>query len=229
MYLWIDPHESDRDLAFLHAYLQEGDFVIDVGANIGETVLTAWTRVGEQGSIMAFEPHPRTFRFLERNLALNGVCNVQAFNLGLGDEKGLVGFADERREDLNCVDRANSSFTVRLERLDSIAPAGRMVNLLKVDVEGYEKFVFAGATEVLQQTQCVYFEVSASHFRRFGYSTRDLLHLLVGKGFSLFRIREPKVLTPITTDFDTSRFENLVAMRDAQEVRRRTGWTFEEA
>src|SRR5689334_14940171 len=41
MSLWIDPRENDRDLAFIKAYLRQGDFVVDVGANIGQTVLVS--------------------------------------------------------------------------------------------------------------------------------------------------------------------------------------------
>src|SRR5262245_50877542 len=73
MYRWIDPTENDADLAFFRACLKPGDLVVDVGANIGETVLTESLAVGNSGRVIAFEPHPRTFKFLRQNLELNQV------------------------------------------------------------------------------------------------------------------------------------------------------------
>ncbi len=78
---------------------------------------------------------------------------------------------------------------------------------------------------MLARTRCVHFEVSTLHFPRFGYTTRDLLTLLRDAGFSLFRLLPPRQFTPITVDFETEPFENLVALRDADEFARRTGWS----
>ena len=224
MYLWIDPHESDRELAFHDAYLREGDFVVDVGANIGETVLTAWTRVGEDGSVMAFEPHPRTFRFLKRNLALNNAVNVEAFNLGLGEKSGLVGFTNSRREDLNRIDLDKGPLRVRVERLDNVVPKSRVVNLLKIDVEGFEKFVFGGAGELLNRTECIHFEVCKANFECFGYTTQILLDDIVCRGFKIFRMPQPGQLEPIGTNFEPAGFENVIGARNVQGLQRRTGW-----
>ena len=44
---------------------------VDVGANIGTTTLAAADAVGADGTVIAFEPHPRTFRDLADNVALN--------------------------------------------------------------------------------------------------------------------------------------------------------------
>jgi hypothetical protein len=71
----------------------------------------------------------------------------------------------------------------------------------------------------------VYFEVSSLHFPQFGYSTRDLLTLIEGSGFRLFRANDQRELIPTTTEFDTVEFENLVALRDVNDFMRRTGWS----
>jgi FkbM family methyltransferase len=224
--LWIDSRERDEALRFFRDYLKPGDRVVDVGANIGDTVLVASTQVGRSGHVVGLEPHPRTFVFLQENIRFNRVTNVELINSAVGSAPGTVRFSDDRRDDMNRVDGGNLQVTI--DRLDELVPNACPLALLKVDVEGYEKFVFEGAAAILQRAQCVYFEVSAVHFRHFGYSTKDLLTLLCCRGFRLFRVRESRALVPITTDFDTELFENLVALRDVKEFCRRTGWTLRD-
>ena len=220
--LWIDPNEREESLSFLRAYLKPGDHVIDVGANVGDTVLTASTQAGRSGRVVGIEAHPTTFDYLRENVALNGADNVELIHSAVGAVTGTARFSDDRRDDMNRVD--GGDLQMPIERLDRLVPGAQPVALLKVDVEGYEKFVFDGATEVLRRTQCVYFEVSAVHFRRFGYCTRNVIEMLRADGFQVFNTREPGHLSRVDADFDTESFENLVALRDVQECRRRTGW-----
>lgn len=223
--LWIDPHQRSADLQFLNDYLKPGDVMVDVGANIGETVLTAAIRVGSRGRVLGIEPHPRTFRFLQDNVRLNGVANVDLVNRAVGAVSGVVQFSDDRRDDMNRV--GGGDIQVPVERLDSLVPADAAIALLKVDVEGYERFVFEGAPQVLTRTACVFFEVSGPHFAAFGYRTQDVLAILLASGFRLFRVAGPRALRAVGCDFDTAALENLVALRDLDEARRRTGWTVE--
>lgn len=220
--LWIDPHAREESLQFFRDYLKPGDRVVDVGANIGDTVLTASLMVGIDGNVIGIEAHPRTFGFLRDNLQLNHVRNVIAINSAVGAIAGTLRFSDDRRDDMNRVDGGN--LQVPVERLDKLVPDDLPVNLLKVDVEGYEKFVFEGANRLLKKADCVYFEVSSIHFARFGYSTKDVLEMLVNAGFRLFRISSPASLSPITCEFDTVHFENLVALRSEVAFSSRTRW-----
>lgn len=220
--LWINPAARDESLAFFRAYLKPGDRAVDVGANIGDTVLTSALRVGARGHVVGIEAHPRTFGFLQDNLRLNHVTNVTAIHSAVGATSGTLQFSDDRRDDMNRVGGGN--LEVPVERLDELVPGGLPVNLLKVDVEGYEKFVFEGASNILRRTDCVFFEVSSLHFARFGYTTRDLLELLVAAGFRIFRVSDSAALTAISIKFDTAQFENLVALRDAANFQRRTKW-----
>ncbi|MEQ2005880.1 MAG: FkbM family methyltransferase [Limisphaerales bacterium] len=221
--LWINPKARDEALVFFRAYVKPGDRVVDVGTNIGDTVLTSALRAGTQGHVVGIEAHPRTFEFLQDNLRLNRVVNVTAIHSAVGASSGTLRFSDDRRDDMNRVD--GGQLEVPVARLDNLVTDNLPVNLLKVDVEGYEKFVFEGATEVLKRTDCVFFEVSSLHFARFGYTTRELLELLASAGFRLYRSSGSAALVTITTEFDTEEFENLVALRDDAAFVQRTGWT----
>lgn len=89
------------------------------------------------------------------------------------------------------------------------------VNLLKVDVEGYELFVFEGGTKVLEKTHFVYFENSESNFARYGYSSKDL-HLFLRKfGFIIYRGKY-KSWTVIKPEGQLSlQGENLVGVKES--------------
>ena len=224
MYRWIDPHEKDDELSFFQAYLKPGDTVIDVGANIGETVLASSIAVGTNGRVFAFEPHPKVFGFLQDNLRLNEIRNVQLFNLGLGDTRRTVLFSDDRRDDMNRVTGDESGLTITLEALDPILVDCPRIQLLKVDVEGYEMFVLQGGRETMLRSACVYFEVSESHFEQFGYTTAMLLELIFRSGFQIFRIEHPGLLVSVHRDFKPEHFENLIALRDVADFTNRCGW-----
>jgi FkbM family methyltransferase len=221
--LWINPRAREEALIFFRAYLRHGDHVVDVGTNVGDTVITSALAVGETGSVLGIEAHPRTFSYLQENLKLNGLSNVTVIHTAVGASTGTVLFSDERRDDMNRV--GEGTLSVRLERLDQLVPLDLAVKLLKVDVEGYEKFVFDGSPELLKRTECIFFEVSSLHFARFEYTTKDVLKLLQTSGFKLFRISSTNSISSISLEFESEHFENLLALRDESDFKARTNWS----
>lgn len=213
--LWISGDTSSKDEEFLISFLREGDVVIDVGANIGTLTMPAAALVGETGQVYSIEAHPRTFNYLQQNLKRNGYDNVRVFNYAVGKEEGTLYFSDKRADDTNSV-VSQSELRVPVTTLDKlISPEIDKVNLLKIDVEGYEKFVCLGARELLQKTDCVYFESCESHFQDFGYSTSDLLHTLVSEGFACYRIN-PSGIEAVTDSYVSTCCENLIAVKDSK-------------
>ncbi|ANV84735.1 hypothetical protein AWQ21_10310 [Picosynechococcus sp. PCC 7003] len=220
--LWINPEQRKNDLAFFNAYLKSGDYVIDVGANIGDTVLTASNLVGKNATVIAIEAHPRTFSFLIDNLKLNNIGNVITFNSAIGDMVGELEFSDNWRDDMNRVGKG--SLKVSVNTLNNLITNEDEVALLKIDVEGYEKFVIDGANKILKNVKCIYFEVGEQHFSMYNYSIKDLLDLLEKHEFRLFKIVDFKQLSPINSMYKTDRVENLIALRELEDFVIRTAW-----
>ena len=219
--LWLDPEGRDDDEEIFRRYLRPGDVVVDVGANIGNLTLQAAKCVGETGQVIALEAHPRTFTYLLGNLALNRVRNVNALNLAVGDHEGVVAFSNQRQDDQNAVVSNETGLTIPMRPLDAIVPAAAHVALLKIDVEGYERFVLAGAPDTLRRTDCVFFEAYESAFARFGYATTDLLEALVAAGFHPLRFDEHGDVVPLPMSYRADRCENLLAARNVANVRAR--------
>ena len=184
--LWLDPSPC-REEQFLASFLRPGDTYIDVGANIGALALKAAAIVGRSGSVNAFEAHPRTFRFLQGNLRLNGFRNVTAVNRALSDKPGVVRFTDLHTDDQNSI-RNDGAISVEAARLDDVIQAQGPVALLKIDVEGAEKMVLEGAPRTLARTRAVYFEYSDRMAAAFGYGMADLRRILESAGFRIERV-----------------------------------------
>ncbi|PWB83569.1 MAG: FkbM family methyltransferase [Methylocystaceae bacterium] len=220
--LWVDRTWREPELRLIRAYLRNGDHVIDVGANVGDTALTAALQVGAEGCVWAIEAHPRTYSFLKGNLALNGAKNIMALNAAAASEPGSLSFSDDRRDDMNRV--GGTGIDVEARRLDDLVPHHGPIDLLKIDVEGYELQVLGGAPDILLRTRCVLFEVAESHFQQYGYNLATVLELLATRGFTLLRPIGQTLAVRIGADFATDRVENLVAVRDVDDFASRSGW-----
>ena len=67
----------------LEKYVRPGDWVVDIGANIGHYTLRMSRRVGPAGRVLAFEPMLQTFELLSSNVYAGQIHNVTLFNIAL--------------------------------------------------------------------------------------------------------------------------------------------------
>ena len=212
--LWIDPSNRQADEIFFQRYLRPGDIVVDVGANIGSTALAASIIVGQKGQVFAIEAHPRIFRYLVENVKLNQVTNIFSYNVALGDKSGEIYFSDKKADDENAVLDHAGGIKVPVHRLDDLDINTAEITLLKIDVEGFEKYVLEGASKRLEKTKCVYFESWHQHLARYGDTEKDVFDLLMQQGFQIFKISTLDSLRAIPNDYISEQSENLVAVRD---------------
>lgn len=220
--LWIDPEDRRSDEAFIKSYLEKQDTVVDVGANVGDLTLTAAVAVGPKGKVYSLEAHPRTYGFLQKNIALNKCSNVILFNLALGDKESEIFFSDLRGDDQNHVSENSRGVPVKMARLDDLPLPESHIQLLKIDVEGYEKFVLEGASRTLEKVSCIYFESWERHFGRYGYACRDVTNLLAKKGFTLLKLVGNESVVPVEDEHTSITCENLVAVRELRDFLERT-------
>jgi FkbM family methyltransferase len=186
------------------------DCVFDVGANVGNLTLAAAALVGARGAVWSIEAHPRTYGYLLENVALNARVNVTPLHAAAGDKRAVMSFSDGWLDDQNRVDDGGP-LAVKVERLDDLVPA-RRVQLLKIDVEGYELFVLRGARSLLDGTDCVYFECAERAYGRYGYAVTDVVALLEQKGFTVWERHGTGFSRFVTPHGD---HQNLVAIRAA--------------
>ena len=73
---WENPlvtaiHITQSDVDFFRRFIKRGDFVIDIGANIGDTTVPMAIAAGKEGTTLGFDPNPYVYKILEANAALN--------------------------------------------------------------------------------------------------------------------------------------------------------------
>ncbi len=143
---------------FLQGVLEPGMTVFDVGANSGYYSLIAARLVGSQGHVYAFEPVAGPFDKLRRNLALNYFRNVTICQAAVASRLGrsiVYPSAIENNDGLGSLlpgpDRSVAGEEVPVISLDDLVAElpDKRVHLIKVDVEGTEAKVFAGARTIL--------------------------------------------------------------------------------
>ena len=140
------------------------DVAVDVGANIG-TASIHWSRTLTEGAIFAIEPHPDTFRRLVKNIRLNHADRViKPFHAALGRKKGMLPLfitdAGTMAIKAPSAKYGGNKIEVPCLTLDSFVKMQkiRQIDLLKIDVEGFESDVLQGASRSLQATRKIVLE-----------------------------------------------------------------------
>jgi FkbM family methyltransferase len=130
---------------------ETGGTVVDVGASIGFVTVRAARTAAR---VIAIEPHPVRFRYLERNVALNRLENVICMNCAIGSGEGELDIYDidptlgPHRIDVSIRPGRGRRYRVPVRPLDALVEEA---DLVKVDVEGYESQVLRGAARLIGQ------------------------------------------------------------------------------
>jgi FkbM family methyltransferase len=223
---WYNSNAYSEDYEFITSFLKEGDLYLDIGANVGVTAIPAAKCIGELGKAIAFEPHPVIYSYLQENIKLNDLMNVELHNYALGNQRGHIHFTNKYTDETNRVATlSNRNIEVPIKMLDDVANKLDNIALLKIDVEGYEKYVIEGSKMTLEKVGCIYFEVSEGNFSNFEYSTSDVLSALEQCGFRLFKRKSEREILEINHRYVPSYgYENLFGIRDIKDFQSRTQW-----
>jgi len=202
---------------WLERALAPGWTVLDVGAHIGYYSLLCAKALGRNGSVYAFEPCPSTFIRLRRNLDLNPDLNVHAQAMALADrtEHLCMSEADSSNTGTSFVmgkDARNLSIPVTT--LDEFVRERRLarVDFIKVDVEGYEMKLLAGADDTLARFRPrLMVEVNPDALIRFDSSAENLMQALRARNYSIYEATR-RGLHPIDRLPRLGKYMNVVAL-----------------
>ena len=160
----IEPQTT----ALFDRLLGPGDTVVDVGAHVGYHTLRARRRVGETGRVLAIDPQPYNCDKLLTNAELNGFGNIVVVAAAVGAATSFVPLKQQARTDKSRltlrgkgVNDNSASFIVPVVTLDWLFAAQGIERaaLLKIDVEGYEPEVLAGAAAALDRVDNIVLEI----------------------------------------------------------------------
>jgi FkbM family methyltransferase len=149
----------------IHAYTRSGDVVLDIGANAGVHSMVM-AKCAAPGMVFAFEPTRRAYARLQRNAALNPALHVVPVQVALSDENATAttSFRSSWRTDRAVHSEAED---ICFRRLDDWIEENRLerVDLVKLDVDGFEYRVLHGAPRMLAGFKpTIFMEVGHYHF-----------------------------------------------------------------
>jgi len=164
--------------------LKPGQIVADIGANIGTYSLRASNRVGERGTVVAFEPMPNTLELLRRNCARNGASNIVIVPKAVGAEVGRTTLRTSGHHSSASI--VNSAFSIgfdaEITTIDYILPELKLARLdhVKMDIEGAEPLALQGMeTTIRSYKPTILFEA--------GPSVRETINLLSSFSYEIGR------------------------------------------
>jgi FkbM family methyltransferase len=157
---------------WIRRHVGEGEVLWDIGANIG--LFALYAALAKKARVYAFEPNARTFAVLVRNVALNGVgALVKPLPVALSGEAGLDSYFLFRPEIGHAMGAVGAPVNVEgpfmpagVEtclklRADDVAalPGMEPPCHIKLDVDGHETQVLAGARRILERVRTVCVEL----------------------------------------------------------------------
>jgi FkbM family methyltransferase len=205
--LTLKVYEHSEQALFAK-YLHGDMTLVDIGANIGLYTAISMHHLDSDGRIVAFEPHPITYNYLQKSVAANQnnsrACpRVDTFNLAATPEPVSL---DLRLNPENRGDNRtyHGTYHGKVEAWDTIAIEGRPVddvlaeigiqevNFVKIDIQGYEQNAITGFQKTLARSQNVILlsEFWPKGLKEAGGSAQEYLQMLKNLGFRLYVLNE---------------------------------------
>jgi FkbM family methyltransferase len=144
--------------AMIRRHLRAGMTFIDAGANRGYFTLQAAKLVGGTGRVVAIEPAPENYSYLQRSIELNGYTHTRVLPIALGDHDGTASLQILGRSTEHTLAQLDPKYkdlpkvTVPIKTLDSVVAQENLgrVDMVKIDVQEVELEVLRGAVQTLR-------------------------------------------------------------------------------
>lgn len=177
--------------------------IFDIGGSIGDYTCVGASRLPEIGRLTVFEPVPENITYIKRNLAQNKLTDkVMVEAAAVGDTDGeMTIFMVEDSVGTHSASASSAAgiskngVKVPVVALDSYVKKHSIdsLDILKIDIEGYDGFALRGAKTILSDLKpTVFIEFVADNLVNCGFDPQEFLELLVGEYGHIYVVDEPK-------------------------------------
>lgn len=177
--------------------LKPGDVALDIGANVGIQALRMSRLVGETGRIIACEPVEHLRKCLQKNIALNRSNNIQVVSYAISDFDGVteikINTSNWNQGTAALVSEGEKGTTVHVMTGDTLYNNYKLnrVDLIKIDVEGFEFQVLKGLKQVLiNHKPRIIFEYDKAYWSRTACRFTECFEYLKGLNYTLYSVFE---------------------------------------
>lgn len=159
--LMFKTHEP-LSTKILSKSLKSGMVCLDIGSNIGYYTCLESLIVGNSGKIIAIEPSPINFKYLQKNVELQESKNIELHNFACGNREGKIDFLVSNRSNWSRVasddlidappDAIIEKISIEIKKLDLFLQEKNLEKLdfVRMDVEGYESNILKGLEDTLR-------------------------------------------------------------------------------
>jgi FkbM family methyltransferase len=219
--IYTGLHAFD-DCGLLLHLLRPADLCVDIGANVGVYTILSSAAIGAH--TIAIEPIPSTYAKLRTNIRYNDVAELATtYNIGLGSENSTLVFTSNRDTGNRVVSEGapgGETIRVPVRTLDDVLGDANPT-LIKIDVEGWESHVLAGAESTLKKNSLLCFIIEMDG----GTTSFNPNELAVHQAMTSNDF-QPYGYEPLTRKLSPLASKNIGAantiyLRDIEEVRRR--------
>lgn len=193
----------DRNIETLLGLIRQDDMVVDIGANMGYTALRS-AQIASKGAVIGFEPSSHNYAKCMRNISLNNFSNIKIENAALGRQPAKLFMTTENihNRGMNSVQSPESKGgkePVNILTLDDWVHrnATAKIDLIKMDVEGYEMEVLEGAHQTIDRLRPkLFIEIDETNLRKYNASTSDIIRYLWSKRYRVSDIDGTTITDP---------------------------------
>jgi FkbM family methyltransferase len=220
LYAAYKAHADRAERALVRKILFQGAVVVDVGANIGIYSKFLSHCVGPTGLIHSFEPSPDNFKRL--SAATGDLSNVRLTQAAVGERSGecKLYISDKLNVDHRAYETNGDSrraLLTEMVALDDYFKRGQRVDLIKMDIQGYEFHALRGARRVLEENSNINLLLEFWPFglAQAGVRWEELVEMLQGLNMNLTLVRRYGLVPFEARDVrsDISWYVNLFAHR----------------
>jgi FkbM family methyltransferase len=187
--LFMHGYREPEATKVMQEILTKDMTVLDIGANIGYYALMEAKRCKR---VIALEPDMDNFRNLSKNIGINGYTNIQPYLMAAGDKDGTLEFALSKVPNWHrvAVGGEKDVVIVPVSKVDTFLEnvGSPKIDLLRMDVEGYEYNILEGARETIKRDRPMMFiEIHRDLMKNFGHSAVKLFKLLAEYDYSVYK------------------------------------------
>jgi len=196
---------KDTEIKVKQVFLKNitpGNIIIDCGASVGEFSLLAAKEIGSEGLVLSIEPVKENVLQLKENFVLNNFTNYKIIESAVSDKSGITNLYDHGVTGSSCLDSqlmekpVTKVVKVNVLTVDEIIKSYKLkkVDLLKIDIEGFEYEAFLGCKDSFnnRKIEKIICEVHTELLTKKGINEKKIFQMLESYGFNVDIIDEGK-------------------------------------